>query len=136
MPLAAFKTEGIKVTVTRAVLTEGVDQTEDAPLRALFFCELAQAGFVFMSLAIDGSFHLVIVPPKMPLIVAGLNERVVPLISSRRYAIAIDPATYGTYTQSKAAACVADTAESEPPKSVRPPLKSDFPFDEPPPGLA
>ncbi|CAB4531446.1 unannotated protein [freshwater metagenome] len=75
------------------MLSEGVDQTEDAPLRALFFCELAQAGFVFMSLAIDGSFHFVMVPPKIPLIVAGLNESVVPLISSSRYATASEPAT-------------------------------------------
>ncbi|CAB4758942.1 unannotated protein [freshwater metagenome] len=84
MPFDDFNTEGIKVTVTKAVLSEGVDQTEDAPLRALFFCVLAQAGFVFMSLAIDGSFQFVMVPPKIPLIVAGLNESVVPLISSRR----------------------------------------------------
>ena len=93
MPFEDFRTAGVKVTVTSAVLSAGVDQTEDAPLSALFFKEFAHAGFVFMSLTIDGSFHLVIDPPKMPLTVAGLNESVVPLISSRRYATAIEPAT-------------------------------------------
>jgi hypothetical protein len=52
-----------------------------------------------MSATIAGSFHILMVPSKMPATVGMLKLSVEPLISSSRYATAVAPATYGTYTQ-------------------------------------
>ena len=96
LPLFAFRVAGNIDTVIFAEVAVTFSQRAVAPLTSDFFFELPHVGFVLMSFAMLGSFHFEITPPKIPLIVAGLSESVAPLSSSRRYPMAIAPATYGT----------------------------------------
>lgn len=84
LPFTDRSTLGIAETVTVAEPGALLAINAEAPLRSDFFFEFAHSGLLFKSLTIDGSFHLVMDPPKMPFSVAGLRESVAPPSSSRR----------------------------------------------------